>query len=70
MQSVFVTGAAGFIGSHLTDCLLGSGLEVVGFDNLSTGDMANLAHAMQNPHFRFVRGDLLDTKATAQAHRA
>jgi len=67
MQSVFVTGAAGFIGSHLTDCLLGSGLEVVGFDNLSTGDIANLAHAMQNPHFRFVRGDLLDTKATAQA---
>lgn len=67
MQSIFVTGAAGFIGSHLTDCLLGSGLELVGFDNLSTGDMANLAGAMQSPHFRFVRGDLLDSEATARA---
>jgi UDP-glucose 4-epimerase len=67
MWSIFITGAAGFIGSHLTDRLLSSGAEVIGFDNLSTGDIANLAGAMQNPHFHFVRGDLLDTEATAQA---
>jgi nucleoside-diphosphate-sugar epimerase len=58
MWSAFVTGAAGFIGSHLTDRLLSSGMEVVGFDSLSTGDTANLARAVQNPHFYFIRGDV------------
>ena len=67
MRSIFVTGAAGFIGSHLTDRLPRSGMEVVGFDNLSTGDIANLADATRDPHFHFVRGDLLDIEATARA---
>jgi len=67
MSTVLVTGAAGFIGSHLTDRLLDLGMEVVGFDNLSTGCISNLARAMQNPHFQFVRGDLLDEEATMLA---
>lgn len=64
-QRVFVTGAAGFIGSHLTDRLLDLGLKVTGFDNLSTGDMANLAHAMNNSQFQFVQGNLLDFEETS-----
>lgn len=64
-RPVLVTGAAGFIGSHLNDRLLDRGLHVMGFDNLSSGDMANLSHAMENSRFRFVRGDLLDFQATA-----
>jgi dTDP-glucose 4,6-dehydratase len=41
---VVITGAAGFIGSHLSDQLIARGHEVVGIDNLSTGDVANIAH--------------------------
>jgi UDP-glucose 4-epimerase len=63
-KPVLVTGAAGFIGSHLTDHLVGLGLDVVGFDNLSAGDIANLTHATKSSHFRFVEDDLLDFEAT------
>ena len=58
-----VTGAAGFIGSHLTDALLAAGHEVTGVDDLSTGREKNLLRAVGNPSFRFVRGDIraLDT---------
>lgn len=53
-----VTGAAGFIGSHLTDALLAAGHEVVGVDDLSTGRTKNLTAAAQNPRFRFVEMDV------------
>ena len=58
-----VTGAAGFIGSHLTDALLAAGHEVTGVDDLSTGREKNLFQAAGNPAFRLVRGDIraLDT---------
>jgi UDP-glucose 4-epimerase len=56
----FVTGAAGFIGSNLVDGLLQAGHSVVGFDNLSTGDMEFLKQAAASPCFRFERGELLD----------
>lgn len=55
-----VTGAAGFVGSHLTDALVARGHQVVGFDNLSTGQEAFLADARRSPRFTFVRGDILD----------
>ena len=55
---VLVTGAAGFLGSHLTDRLLDEGHTVLGVDNLSTGDAANLAHLANEPRFRFEQRDI------------
>jgi dTDP-glucose 4,6-dehydratase len=52
-----VTGAAGFIGSHLCEALLGRGHSVVGIDNLITGDMANVAH-LRDQDFQFIRHDV------------
>lgn len=57
MTKVGVTGAAGFIGSHLCDRLLFDGCEVVGVDDLSTGSLANLAYAMEHDRFAFRRLD-------------
>ena len=53
-----VTGGAGFLGSHLCDKLLAEGHDVVCLDNLSTGDVANIAHLKGNPHFSFVHYDV------------
>ena len=52
-----ITGAAGFLGSHLTDALLSRGHEVIGIDNLLTGDEANIAHLAGTP-FTFLRHDI------------
>lgn len=59
MRKVLVTGAAGFIGSSEVDFLLRKGIEVVGIDNLSTGNLKNLEFAMSNPNFSFVQLDLV-----------
>ena len=56
-----MTGAAGFIGSHLVDRLLELGHRVVGIDNLVLGRMANLADARRNPHFEFRELDVNQT---------
>ena len=49
-----ITGAAGFIGSHLSEALLDRGHSVIGVDNLLTGDLANLAH-LRDRDFEFIR---------------
>lgn len=63
----FVTGAAGFIGSTLTDRLLADGHEVVAFDNFSTGQEQFIVGAQPNPRYRLVRADLLDLDALRTA---
>jgi len=56
----FITGAAGFIGSHLCDSLLASGNSVSGLDDLSTGNSKNLENALNDKNFNFVEGNILD----------
>jgi UDP-glucuronate decarboxylase len=55
---ILVTGAAGFLGSHLADRLLKDGHEVLGVDNLFTGSKKNLEHLHGNPRFEFMRHDI------------
>jgi len=53
-----VTGAAGFLGSHLVDRLLGQGHEIIGVDSLITGSVENLAHLKGNASFHFIQCDV------------
>ena len=61
-MKVLITGGAGFIGSHLSEALVGQGHEVVALDNLSTGRVKNLAHLKGNPAFQLVIGSILDER--------
>lgn len=77
MTKTLVTGAAGFLGSHLVDALLAAGQEVVGVDNFCTGNRKNLAHLQNTKQFKFHEldvslglGDLIDSKFDSIFHLA
>jgi len=66
-SKALVTGGAGFIGSHLVDCLLDDRFEVSVLDNVSTGRMENLAHHKNRKGFHFVKGDVRDFELVKKA---
>src|SRR5688572_12876102 len=57
---ILISGAAGFLGSHLTDLLLSQGHEVVGMDNFITGRDENIAHLEGNPKYTFLKRDVIE----------
>lgn len=58
METILITGAAGFIGSHLADALLESGHRVIGVDNFSLGSRKNIEKALSHPHFQIHEADI------------
>ncbi len=66
----FITGVAGFIGSHLADFLLARGFRVSGVDDLSGGRLELLEQASHNPDFRFFQGDISDSAVACTVLRA
>ena len=57
-KTVLITGAAGFIGSHLSDRFISEGYRVIGMDNLITGDIRNIEHLFREEHFEFIHHDV------------
>jgi len=58
MKSILITGAAGFLGSHLCDRFIKDGFRVIGMDNLITGSLKNIEHLFGHPHFEFHKHDV------------
>jgi UDP-glucose 4-epimerase len=69
LGTCFVTGCAGFIGSHLVEHLVAQGSSVTGYDNLSSGNRTWLQHLNEHPRFSFINADLLDLKVLTKAVR-
>jgi UDP-glucuronate decarboxylase len=60
MKRILITGAAGFLGSHLCERLLDEGCEVLCLDNFFTGSKKNVIHLRANPHFELIRHDIIN----------
>ena len=57
-KDILITGAAGFLGSHLCDRFISDGFNVIGMDNFITGDKDNIGHLLANPKFDFIEHDV------------
>lgn len=60
MKRVLITGAAGFLGSHLCDKFIDEGFQVIGMDNFITGDLKNINHLLNHPHFQLIEHDVTE----------
>ncbi len=60
MDRVLITGAAGFLGSHLCDRFIKEGFYVIGMDNFITGDKKNIEHLKVNQQFKFIEHDVTE----------
>ncbi|WP_417290845.1 UDP-glucuronic acid decarboxylase family protein [Corallibacter sp.] len=60
MKRILITGAAGFLGSHLCDKFISEGFYVLGMDNFITGDKKNITHLLQNENFQFIEHDVTE----------
>ena len=58
LKNILITGAAGFLGSHLCDRFIKDGFYVIGMDNFITGDKDNINHLLSNPKFNFIEHDV------------
>ena len=65
-MKVFITGGAGFIGSHLSERLLAEGSEVLILDDLSTGSISNIEHLIGKPGFNYRIGTVMDEPLVAE----
>jgi UDP-N-acetylglucosamine 4-epimerase len=64
---ILITGAAGFIGSNLSEYFVEKGCDVVGLDNLATGNLNNIAHLISCPNFEFIEGDIRNIETCHKA---
>jgi UDP-N-acetylglucosamine 4-epimerase len=64
---ILITGAAGFIGSNLSEYFVEKGYDVVGLDNLATGNLNNIAHLISCPNFEFLEGDIRNIETCHKA---
>jgi UDP-N-acetylglucosamine 4-epimerase len=64
---ILITGAAGFIGSNLSEYFVEKGYDVVGLDNLATGNLNNIAHLISCPNFEFIEGDIRNIETCHKA---
>ena len=68
-KKVLITGAAGFLGSHLCDKFIREGFHVIGMDNLITGDLRNIEHLFKLENFEFYHHDVtISTSAPNRSH--